>query len=381
MDDLSRWILAVAAPDVGTFFDVLARHLQQLGLPLWRMGTGLSTMHPEVGVLSVFWTSETGSSVRQNPRSLYATSFFRASPMFAIVEQGVDEIRRRLQGPDARLDFPICRELAEQGATEYLVWAVTLSDGRRTGLTFTTRDPLGFDDRRLDPVRDSLPAIAARIELYQAQFATRSLLQVYLGANAARRVLAGEFLRGSGTSIRAAIWYCDLRGFTELSDRRPPLEVTATLDAYFERVVRPITATGGEILKFIGDAVLAIFPVADDEAAACRRALNAAREAIASIAEENHPRPTALAIGVALHVGDVFYGNVGGADRLDFTVIGAPVNEVCRLESLCKALGVALLMTSAFRAHLADDDLVDLGEHTLRGVSTPTRVFGVRTDV
>lgn len=379
MNDLARWILALTAPDVGTFFDALARRLRQLGLPIWRMGTGLSSMHPEVGILSVFWTEEAGVSVRQNPRSLYATSFFRASPMYALREGGVDELRRRLQGPDAELDFPICRELAQQGATEYLAWALPLSDGRRTGLTLTTRAPAGFDDRAIAAVRESLPAIAARIELYQAHFATRSLLQVYLGANAARRVLAGEFLRGSGTSIRAAIWFCDLRGFTELSDRRPPLEVTATLDAYFERVVRPIAANGGEVLKFIGDAVLAIFPAVDDEADACRRALGAARGAIASLAEWNLTRPAALAIGVALHVGDVFYGNIGGSDRLDFTVIGAPVNEVCRLESLCKTLGAPILMTAPFHAHVADEDLVDHGEHSLRGVSTPTRIFGVQT--
>ncbi|MBZ5712389.1 adenylate/guanylate cyclase domain-containing protein [Nannocystis pusilla] len=378
MDALSRWILTVPAADVGAFLDALARRAQQFGLPLWRMSTGLATMHPEVGVLSVFWTADAGPTVRHNPRSALTTPFFLSSPMHALMERGVDEIRCRLSGPDAQLEYPICRELAEQGGTAYLAWALTFSDGRRTGLTLATRAPDGFADEPLAQLRACLPALAVRLELFQAQFATRSLLQVYLGDNAARRVLSGEFLRGSGTSIRAAIWICDLRGFTGLSDRRPPVEVVAALDAYFERVVEPIAAAGGEVLKFIGDAVLAIFPSAGDEADACRRALTAARGAVAGLAKWNAGRPDPLAMGVALHVGDVFYGNIGGPDRLDFTVIGGPVNEVCRLEPLCKTLDAVILMTAAFRARVDGDDLVDLGEHTLRGVGTPTRVFGVR---
>jgi adenylate cyclase len=191
-------------------------------------------------------------------------------------------------------------------------------------------------------------------------------------------VLAGEFQRGSGTAIRAAIWTCDLRGFTTLSDRRPPTEVTVILDAYFECVVAPIQAARGEVLKFIGDAVLAIFPVADDDPAdACARALQAGREVLLGLARLNEERGLELAIGVGLHLGDVFYGNVGGTQRLDFTVIGAAVNEVCRIESLCKVLGTPLIMSAVFRAQVEGGDIIDLGEHTLHGVVTPARLFGL----
>jgi adenylate cyclase len=208
----------------------------------------------------------------------------------------------------------------------------------------------------------------------------RSLLDVYLGHNAARRVLAGAFRRGGGETIRAAIWSCDLRGFTSMADRLPAAEVVATLDRYFETVCAPIAEGGGEVLKLIGDAVLAIFPIspaAGDEAAACRRALAAAKGAIEGIRRWNEAREEPIGVGVALHLGEVTYGNIGAQRRLDFTVIGAAVNEVCRVEPLCKELGRSLLVTDAFAAQVACRDLVALGTRALRGVAEPRALFGI----
>jgi adenylate cyclase len=199
----------------------------------------------------------------------------------------------------------------------------------------------------------------------------RRLLDVYLGQNAAERVLSGGFRRGSGQLLTAAIWYCDLRGFTSLSDRLPTREVVPLLDRYFETVAGPVVARGGEILKFIGDAVLAVFPTGPEgPRSACERALAAAEESLRVVADL---RP--LSIGVGLHLGEVMYGNIGARERLDFTVIGAAVNEVCRVESLCKELSVPLLMTGRFAEQLAHQGCVPLGLHALKGVAEPQPVF------
>lgn len=369
------WLIGAAPAEVGELVRGLGARIVAAGVPVDRMNLSLMMRHPQVASRIAIWTP-TSFELRVPPRSVLGEGRFLDSPI-ATVMAGADAVRCRLVGPDARLDYPICRELAAEGFTDYTARALRCSDGGREVMTAATRADGGFAAAQLEHLDALLPALALRVELASAHLATRSLLEVYLGPNAAARVLAGEFVRGSGTPIRAVVWTCDLRGFTALSDRRPPLEVTRLLDAYFERVVAAVTRHGGEVLKFIGDALLAVFPAGDDPAPACARGVAAAREAVAAIAAMDATSDEALAIGVALHLGEVFYGNIGGADRLDFTVIGASVNEVCRLESLCKRLGVAIVMSAEVREHLADRDPVDLGEHALPGVRRAPRVFGL----
>lgn len=372
--EILHWLLTAAPTDVGPLVSGFAERLVAAKIPVDRLNLSLGLMHPEVLSRVAIWTPE-GCVVRINPRIALTQGRFLDSPV-AVILAGGGPIRRRLVGPTAQFDYPVCRELAAEGFTDYAARGLRFSDGRHGPLTLATRCPEGFTDEQLASLDALCPALALRLELVSAHITTRSLLEVYLGANAARRVLAGEFLRGSGTSLRAAVWTCDLRGFTGLSDRLPALEVTRLLDAYFERVVDAVTRHGGEVLKFIGDAILAVFPADEDPGPACARALAAARLAVTSIEQSNASRSEPLAIGVALHLGEVFYGNIGGSGRLDFTVIGAAVNEVCRLEPLCKTLGAPIILSELFRDHLADDDLVDLGEHPLRGVRRPQRVFG-----
>jgi adenylate cyclase len=187
------------------------------------------------------------------------------------------------------------------------------------------------------------------------------------------------FKRGGSELIPAAIWFCDLRGFTSMSDQMDPRQVVEVLDAYFDRVGGAVAANGGEVLKFVGDASLAIFPVpaSGGPAAACQCARRAAEEGLAALEALNRERPTelALSIGVALHLGNVMYGNIDSRDRLDFTVISAAVNETCRLESLCKVLKTPLTMSDAFVSALAATHVVDLGAHDLKGVQNKRRVF------
>ncbi len=365
-----------AAVGVDAFVTSLAEALVAAGVPVFRCGVSVPTLHPELLLHNVTWTLGARATVAERESALLHTPFYLESPP-ARIHAGEDEIRCHLEGDAADLRFGVCRDLRALGATDYVALVVPFRDGRRTFVSWATKLPGGFTDDHVEVLRAIVPALSLRLEIVSAELALRSLLDVYLGHNAARRVLAGAFRRGEGETIRAAVWTCDLRGFTTMADTKPVAEVLATLDRYFEIMCAPIGEGGGEVLKFIGDAVLAIFPAGDDERAACRRALAAAKEAITGMRSWSATRGEPIRVGVALHVGNVTYGNVGAQRRLDFTVIGAAVNEVCRVEPLCKDLGRSLLLTDVFAARIQCPDLVDLGPRVLRGVAEPRVVFGV----
>jgi adenylate cyclase len=273
----------------------------------------------------------------------------------------------------------VLRELAAAGGTDYFIQPLRFSDGRLSFVSFTSDHPGGFTDGHLELFDEVRPLLALRLEIEGAYYATRSLLEVYLGQNAAARVLAGEVRRGAGELASAAIFFCDMRGFTHFTDEHPVGEVVETLDRYFETVAAPIEAEGGEVLKFIGDALLAVFAGGGDSAEACRRALRAAALALDGMDAWNATRGSAgqppLSIGIALHHGEVLYGNIGANRRLDFTVIGRAVNEASRVESLCKTLRVPLLATRTFASLLGPGPLRAVGAHALRGVVAPQELF------
>lgn len=350
--------------------------LRAQGLPLWRCSFSLVTKHPELVWRTVQWSEATGVTGLDRNRQLLVDPFFTRSPIARLLE-GATTIRVRLDGED--LPFPICQDLKTQGGTDYFAQGLRCSNGAISYISFATRAVGGFSGDALAALTALSPALAQRIELEAAYHATRALLEVYLGRNAGRRVVEGGFRRGGGELINAAIWFCDLRDFTSLSDRSAPQDVVKALDEYFDRVAGAVMARGGEVLKFVGDAILAIFPTAVDVRPACRSALLAAEDALAALAQlntERHGRGDGpLSMGVALHVGQVMYGNIGARDRLDFTVISSSVNEACRLEALCKPLETPLTMSEAFVNAAQPETAVDLGEHALKGVGTPIRVF------
>jgi adenylate cyclase len=222
---------------------------------------------------------------------------------------------------------------------------------------------------------------AAPLAALAARAALSGVLEAYLGRRSAARVLAGPLRRGVGETIHAALLYADLRGFTSLSEAVPATAVIAALDAWFDRIAGAVHAFGGEVLKFIGDGVLAIFPVAGDESAsACEAALRAVAAARAGMTHLDATRQaqglTPLPFGVALHLGEILWGNIGAADRLDFTAIGPAVNLVSRLEGLCRPLGRTVLVSGAVAA-VTRAPLIPLGVHALRGIATPCPVFTV----
>jgi adenylate cyclase len=355
----------------------LAERIVAAGVPVFRCSASIPTLHPELSVLNVTWVEGQDVQSAERETTLLATPFYLDSPP-ARIHAGEDEVRCPLAGPEADLRFGVCRDVQALGGTDYLALAVPFRDGRRTFVTWATRRPGGFRDEDLAVLRAVVPVLSLRMELASADLSLRSLLEVYLGHNAARRVLAGAFRRGGGETIRAALWTCDLRGFTTMADARPASEVVATLDRYFETVCAPIAAGGGEVLKFVGDAVLAIFPCDGDDSCACRRALEAAKSAIDGVRRYNAERPAdpPIQVGIGLHVGDVTYGNIGAQRRLDFTVIGAAVNEVCRIEPLCKDLGRALLVSGDVASCMPDAGLLPLGTRALRGVAEPRMLYG-----
>ncbi len=341
----------------------------------------MPTKHPEVYVRNVEWKASGILLVRPRKHDIVASPEYKGSPAAQIFE-GASSVRKRLI-PGSVLDLPIYVELAAAGATDYYATSLVFADGGRTFFSFATDEASGFADDALQLFDELAPFLGLRLEIDASRFTLQSLLSVYLGENAAARVVSGSFKRGGGEIIRCAIFFSDMRGFTNLADHTSPLDVVRTLDAYFERVAGPVGNHRGEVLKFIGDAVLAIFPCTSgadgkpDDAAACKRALAAAREAVTDLAALNHERGgEPLALGIALHLGDVMYGNIGARDRLDFTVIGAAVNEASRVEGMCKVVGAKILMTRAFQeAH--PNGTVSVGRHALKGVSEEHELFTV----
>jgi adenylate cyclase len=380
-ETISAWFLsdecrAMSLEDVLT---QMGERLVALGFSVSRIATSLFTAHPEIHAQELIWTRGGTTVTRNHPHRLLESAEFLASPVAAVLG-GESRIRCRLTEEKERARFPILSELYREGATDYVIRSVRFRDGRILGISYTSDRPGGLLEAEIEGLARLLPLAAMRLELESAVFTMTSLLSVYLGESAAQRVSQGAFRRGTGERIEAAIWFSDLRGFTTMADARPPEEVVATLDAHFDLVSRAISEHGGEILKFIGDAVLAIFPSSEGGVtAACRRAVAAAEQALMET-ERSHTawaegKPPVLDVGIGLHVGQVMFGNVGGQDRLDFTVIGAAVNVASRVASCCKGLDAALLFTRDVAAHLEGDRLVTRGQQTLRGVSGDVPLF------
>ena len=275
-------------------------------------------------------------------------------------------------------EFAILDDLRRDGFTDYIVHAVPFADGSHKALSLATRRAGGFTDDEIALFAAMIPAVAFNLEVQALRRTARTLLDTYVGRQSGGRVLEGQIQRGSGETIRAVIWLCDLRGFTNLSEQLPRDELIDLLNSYFGPMCDAVAKEGGEVLKFIGDAMLAIFPIGADAVTTCRAALSAAEQAQDALAQENARRERAsrprIDYGLALHVGDVMYGNIGSDTRLDFTVIGPAVNLTARIESMCRQFGRQLLLSADFVAagRIAAQSL---GAHALKGVGADQEIF------
>jgi len=364
------------------FFKGLCDQLVGAGLPLWRANFSARVLHPQLAAINLIWRR--GSEVERIEREhgVTRTDAYLSSPIRVIYE-GAAGLRRRLDIPNPQLDFPILEELRAAGATDYVAMAIPDSEGQAAAITWASDRAGGFSVSEFTLLHDILPVLALCIERFKARAIARNLMHTYLGAQTGQRVLRGSIRRGEVETIHAALWYCDLRGFTALSDALPATELIELLNSYFEAVGEPVLDRGGEILKFIGDAMLAIFPL-DGELPGerVRLAVGAALEALENVELINRGRAAEskrlVRLGIALHIGDVAYGNIGAPSRLDFTVIGPAVNKVVRIEALSKNLDRALLVSTDF-AQACTYPFASLGFHPLRGIPEPEEIFGIAT--
>ena len=303
------------------------------------------------------------------------------SPMAHVTETGTP-FRRRLSDLDEERDHRLMFELASKGATDYLALPLTFSDGSISNLVVVSDARDGFCESDVSKFTELVPFIAPVFEVFATRMLARTLLDTYVGPRTGQRVLSGQIRRGDGEIIHAAIWISDLRDFTPLTETLEPKDLLALLNSYFEAVAAAVTARGGEILSFIGDAMLVVFPVTQSisPSHACSAAVDAVTDAFTGLAATNMRRTRsnlpAINFGVGLHLGEVIYGNVGAPDRLDFTVMGPAVNRTARLESLTKQLGSPLLMSGEVASSISQET-ISLGFHNLKGVAEQQEVYAL----
>ncbi|WGF89993.1 adenylate/guanylate cyclase domain-containing protein [Marinivivus vitaminiproducens] len=371
---------ATESADFGVLFEALCIDLAGAGVPLWRVAIGHRTLDPVVRAHSDVWERGGGVS-RHVVRHGEGDEQYVQSPIhFLWTRQRTFGRWRLASGEDSGLDLLV--DMRKRGGTDYVmhiaVFGPDAAEVDGSAISFATDRPGGFSDDDLATIAAFVPALGLASARAIASDIARSTLGAYLGPRSAQLVLDGEIRRGQGRRAEAAILLTDLRGFTRLTDGTDPLAVVAWLDHHFEAIVPAIAARGGEVLKFMGDGLLAAFPAASRVAAqdACTRALVAARHAQEANAALAGPPGAACApsLDIALHYGEVVYGNVGAPDRLDFTVIGRAVNEASRIEALCEPLGRPILLSCAF-ARRCDQATVPLGDHRLRGVEQAQAIF------
>lgn len=382
-DPLSRWftVEAYRIVDTSQLIVATAGQLIACGLPLYRLAYFQYTLHPEFAGKGYFWRRDRGIEVAAAPYGHREQSDYLDNPLPTVLEKQ-KIVRLRLDGAEPQA--PLLRQLKAEGATDYVALPLVFSTGHVDGLSIVSDRPGGFSDAdlaRLHPLRF---AFARIVEIHSLRETAVNLLDAYVGHAAGQRILSGEVRRGDGQTIEAVIWYCDLRGFTRASDDLPRDIVIAMLNDYFDVMGGIVDADGGEILKFMGDAMLAIFPVADGAARAevATRAAHAAAAAAEAILVLNRCRAVAgepfMRFGLALHIGEVMFGNIGASRRLDFTVIGPAVNHAARLEKLCAPLDRLVLLSPALAALLPARDVDSLGLHRLKDIDAPQEIFGLR---
>jgi len=397
MDTLERpiqrhtldWLIhdSVGQPYYDNLFGGLCRRLVKDGLPLDRATTHIRTLHPQFMGGTVFWEPQMPEAeLVMIGHDMINSPQYRRSPVRSLFEGEIEGIRQRLDIaiPDGAPTYAIYEDLRAKGFTDYVAMPMMFVSGTRHCCSWATKRPGGFTTAELTYLDEVRPLLAMAMEIRLNRRIAKNLLNTYVGQRAGERILAGQITRGSGETVTAAIWHCDLRGFTMLSEQAPRDEVIDTLNAYFDVMAGPVIDNGGEILKFIGDAMLAIFPLENRQA--CSRAFSAGLRARRDMREMNARRrergANELGFGLSLHVGDVMYGNIGAVSRLDFTVIGPAVNTAARIEELSKELRREFLISGAF-VGLCDGlcmYLERVGKYRLRSVANEVEVYAPPDD-
>lgn len=376
--------LAVDAWQARSLADLVARWVETLRrarVPLMRFALITRSLHPLLAGSGYRWEKgEEGVKRGSIGYEVLETSRYLDSPLVPIFE-GAGGLRRRLDD-DSGGDFPVTEEIRALGGTDYVAMPLVFSDGQINAVTLATDAPGGFDVIHLAQINEALPLFGRLVEVFEQREKSRTLLKTYLGAQSGGRVLDGLVRRGDAEDIHAVIWFCDLRDSSAMAASMSRARFLKHLNAFFDCMAGAVLDNDGEVLRFIGDAALAIFPFsaddAEDGARACARAVRAARDALERVAAFNEDRADAdaraIRVGIGLHVGDVTYGNIGTRARLEFTVIGAAANEAARVESLCKELDAPVIVSRDFVEH-CPGEYRSLGVHGLRGAGRELELF------
>lgn len=392
LDEVTAWLMeqALGEAEMHDLVEGACRRVNAAGIPLLRMHVAFNVLHPLYSGMGVTWNRD-GGSTRETYAHLddgVAPENFQRSPHYYMINHRIPMLRRRLTGPEALTDFPVLSDLRDLGGTDYMAFLVQFAQSDSDGIlgSWLIDRESGFTDREIGALRRIQEQLAIAARMTMKTQLTENVVRTYLGQDAGMRVLSGKIRRGDGDSIPAAIWYSDLRGSTEMSETLSREAYTDVLNSYFNCMGGAVVDAGGEILDFIGDAMLAIFPIVDQsgggngftESEACQAGLAASRDAAQRLSDVNVRRAAqgddALTYGLALHRGEMMFGNIGTADRLSFSVIGPSVNQVARLQDMTKELGRPVLVSRAFADGCAGQ-FESLGQHQLRGVSQPMEVL------
>jgi len=396
--EIETWLIeeALGDPEIVGLFETLCRRLHGVGIPVERAVLSWPTLHPLFRAEQVFWWLGKGAKLEQYYHSSAAGEQWLNSPFFRVLSRGLPRLRRRLTGENAFLDFEVLKDFAAQGYTDYLLTAANFSiaeftdfQGGTTGImaSWATTRAGGFTDMDLEALSRIQTIFAVACQAAIQKRVMTNIANAYLGPTAGWRVLSGDIKRGDGERISAVVWFSDLRASTRLSDEMAPDDYLALLNKYFECTAAPVIEHGGEILNFIGDGVLAIFPIevggdgADGTAEAVRRAMAAVDEALrlrVEVIDAGTPADAPLEFGIGLDIGELMFGNIGVPHRLAFSGIGRVVNGVQRIESTTKKVGRPVLATAAL-AEVSPDDWVSAGRHGFAGLDGEIELFAYRS--
>ena len=382
LQKLTDWLIdggrSAASPK--RFMAETCERMVAAGLPLWRVGVFVRTLHPEIYGRNFIWKPGAEVELGTVDYNILESPGFHTSPLIIVFQQGL-EVRARVDDPKSKR-FPIIDELRAEGVTDYVALPLPFIGGTVNASSWTTKQRGGFTDEQLAALRSLAKPLARVVEILSLNRMAASLLDTYVGNGAGERIMGGQIRRGHTETMNAAIWLSDLRGFTALSDRLPAETVVDILNHYFDCQVAAIKKHGGDVLKYMGDGLLAVFPIDEyvgDEKQVCSNVLEAAHESRASVADMQYPVGDTVErfrFGVALHVGRILYGNIGGGNRLDFTCIGPAVNLAARLEKIASQTKRTIVASEGF-AGICRGGWSDLGEFPVAGFAKAARVYGL----
>jgi adenylate cyclase len=391
---IGEWLVdqALSEPDIVDMFDAVCVRVYAAGVPLARARVVWPTLHPLFRAETVLWKRGSGSELEQFRHKAEQPEAFLTSPAHYMNVNNVSVLRRNLDGPNKLVDFPVLEELIEQGYSDYLTIATAFDGGKDlkdSGLlglivSWTSDRPGGFSDDDIAALQKIQRRFAVACKTAIQSRIADNIVETYLGKQAGRQVLDGAIKRGDGRETQAVVWFSDLRDSTALADTMAPNDYFDLLNDYYECTAGSAIKHGGEVLDFIGDAVLAIFPYDTEEEfpEAAKAATEALRETAATRDQLNGERKQSGRIpfrfGVGLNTGKVMFGNIGVAERLTFSVIGPTVNEVERIETMTKAVESHALVTSKIAAS-EPGQWVSTGKHRLVGLSQEIELFAPKS--